>query len=123
MKGQTRLWLAILLAAAALGLGWVPGAVAGLLKGDQWRKLPENGQMLYVWGVVDGWQPPPLLGPHGASLLKHYAPIRCVEQMTYGQIMAIVKKYVEENPAKWHFTMSDLVWNALENACLALTPK
>jgi Rap1a immunity proteins len=43
---------------------------------------------------------------------------RCLRKgITYGQITAIVQKYMENNPSQWHYDMASLTWNAVNEAC------
>jgi hypothetical protein len=37
--------------------------------------------------------------------------------MVYSQMVAIVVKYMEANPAQWHESMAALVWAAMDRAC------
>jgi hypothetical protein len=38
--------------------------------------------------------------------------------MEFVQILAIIQKYLENNPAEWHYGMALLVWNALHEVCV-----
>jgi hypothetical protein len=60
----------------------------------------------YVWGYADG-----LRRPHG-ELGKPCWP----DGVTYIQILAVVIKYLEENPAQLHRPSGDLVETALQEA-------
>jgi hypothetical protein len=40
--------------------------------------------------------------------------------MAYEQTVAIIDKYMQNNPAEWHQSMASLVWVAMNEAC---TPK
>jgi hypothetical protein len=45
--------------------------------------------------------------------------LECVSEggRTYKQATAIVEKYVEDNPGKWHYRMAELVFIAVGEAC------
>jgi hypothetical protein len=44
---------------------------------------------------------------------------KCVDGMTYGQIVAVVQKHMENNPARWHYSMASEIWLALDDVCPA----
>lgn len=96
-------------------------AVAGIT-GNDFQTLPEAARMYYVLGTVDSW------GNVSVESLAVKAPAvdaiygnisRCVigRKMTQGQVLAIVDKYMRDNPDKWHKDMTNLVWYALREAC------
>lgn len=79
------------------------------ITGNYWMGLGEPEQLLYVAGVMDAWQnvgtaftvlrrkpEPP------ASQYVHVYDCAVARGMTNGQVAAIVRKYMEENPASWH---------------------
>lgn len=41
----------------------------------------------------------------------------CAKARPYGQLSAIVKKYMADHPEKWHDSMADLVFGAISAAC------
>jgi hypothetical protein len=96
---------------------------AGAISGNEWRGLPKLAQASYVAGVFDTWK----------SLVQasfdaqQQSPVitvltkvtTCVTGMDYDQIAAIVRKYIENNPAEWHQNMAELVWSAFFNEVCA----
>ena len=110
-------WLFLLL----LGLsGWPSPASA--MTGNEWRALPIAARTSYVTGVVDN------LVDFGAAV-RSLVPAEkrtASEKMLVSfeecivrtprppsQLVAIVDKYVKDNPAQWHGRMSGLVFEAL----------
>ena len=110
-------WLFLLL----LGLsGWPSPASA--MTGNEWRALPTAARTSYVTGVVDN------LVDFGAAV-RSLVPAEkrtASEKMLVSfeecivrtprppcQLVAIVVKYVKDNPAQWHGRMSGLVFEAL----------
>jgi len=109
-------WLFLLL----LGLsGWPSPAFA--MTGNEWRALPMAARTSYVTGVVDN------LVDFGAAV-RSLVPAEkrtasekmlvsfeeCIVRTPRppGQLVAIVDKYVKDNPAQWHGRMSGLVFEA-----------
>ena len=110
-------WLFLLL----LGLsGWPSPASA--VSGNEWRALPMAARTSYVTGVVDN------LVDFGAAV-RSLVPAEkrtASEKMLVSfeecivrtprppsQLVAIVDKYIKDNPAQWHGRMSGLVFEAL----------
>jgi len=98
-------------------------AVEATIRGNDWRGLPPAAQQAYVAGVIDTWG-----DVVGRAIKGHREPTpnelfykqlyECVGgKMPYEQIIAIVKKYIENNPAQWHARMADLVFTALSEPC------
>jgi hypothetical protein len=63
--------------------------------GNEWRGFPERERQKYVMGIVDAWK----------------------ERTTYGQVIAIVEKHMNQNPEHWHYDMASNIWTALYIAC------
>jgi len=113
-------------ALAALIILWLPLLTvdAAAINGNEWKQLPRSSRDAYIWGVTDTWKNL----ADAVTLRKEGSPspsvalftnlVRCLQQgMTYGQISAIVEKYMEDNPSKWHHDMASLAWTAVFNAC------
>ena len=97
---------------------------AKAISGNEWKQLDPGEQRFYVVGVVDAWQhleqvaSLSVIPPSGAITIFTKL-VKCVsEGMTYGQMVAIVQKYMENNPAGWHYGMVSLVWSALNQVCV-----
>jgi Rap1a immunity proteins len=96
---------------------------AEAISGNDWKQIDPEEQRFYVVGVVDAWQhleqvaSRSVIPPSGA-ITVFTKIVKCVEKgMTYAQMVAIVQKYMENNPPKWHYGMTSLVWSALNEAC------
>jgi Rap1a immunity proteins len=96
--------------------------------GNEWRGFPERERQKYVMGIVDAWSN----GAAMTQLLKESDPtyklseveqmlapiINCTkERTTYGQVIAIVEKHMNQNPEHWHYDMASNIWTALYIAC------
>jgi hypothetical protein len=93
----------------------VASSAFAVVTGNDWRSLPESNQTSYVMGVLDGWS---ILRKVGVtddrlSVVDCYAS----RGKTYRQNVAIVRKWMDENPADWNYAMSSLVFAALKEAC------
>jgi hypothetical protein len=116
-----------LIVAALLILAGVDHAHA--LTGNDWRRLNEDGRNLYIIGVLDDWH---TLQAMSLVETKTFPDrqisateqvlgdvIKCVRErkMPYGQSVAIVEKYMTDNPGQWQLPMVRLVFGALAGAC------
>ena len=95
------------------------------MTGNQWRELPLTAQQYYIIGLVDAWgqvsdvltpkQNPPTLCEFCIAAVEKVT--KCNRERTYGQLVAIVGKYMNENPSQWHRDMAFLVWVAVYEGC------
>jgi hypothetical protein len=96
---------------------------ANALSGNQWKQLSLTQQQYYVMGVLDGWddlEDTILRAKEQTPIVSAFTKlVSCVEGMAHSQIHVIIQKYMENNPAKWHFGMALLVWNALHEVCVS----
>lgn len=92
---------------------------ASAMNGNRWMRLSEATQDLYVAGVMDAWEHVTAISKTNPEIANFVRIVSCASDrgMTYGQIAAIVKKYMKDNPAEWHYTMASLVWTAMNDAC------
>jgi hypothetical protein len=92
------------------------------MSGNDWMQLKQVQQEIYVSGVADFWGDLAVIAKRRDSKdpLSSTA-IRITDCMsgkfTYLQIAAIVKKYMNNNPEKWHDSMSSLTGLALLEVC------
>ncbi len=109
-------WLLLLL---ALPL-WPASATA--MTGNEWQALPVAGRTSYVTGVIDNFTDVAMaiktLVPaekRTASEKMVVAFEECISRTPRppSQLLAIVDKYIKDNPANWHGRMSGLVFEAL----------
>jgi hypothetical protein len=83
---------------------------SSFLTGNEYVKLDKFNKLSYVTGVIDGFSAAPLFGAP-ANKVKWYD--NCISEMTNGQIVAIIDKYLKEHPEEWHWHMHVLIHNAL----------
>ena len=91
------------------------------MNGSSFSALQRNA---YIRGVADTWQNLTLLEDSAKEPRQHSSTAlftdvgRCVSKgMTYGQIGAIVEKYMDDHPSEWHYQMASLAWTAVHMAC------
>ena len=98
-------------------------ADATAMDGNGWKQLPPGAQQSYIMGVVDTWGNVAELvkalnrQPMGVEkiFIDHVACAQ--EKMTYAQMIAIVDKFIADNPSQWHYSMPSLISDALRAAC------
>lgn len=122
---MTRRWPCIMI--AVLWFVLAPTPALAVLDGNQWRGLPDSGREGYVTGVVDTWSEVwsgikiktganPAYAP-GAVENTLRSVSECAQPMTYGRIIAIVDKYMEDHPEAWHHRMASNVLAAIQTSC------
>jgi|GEM_PF-1230141 hypothetical protein len=80
-----------------------------------WKQSSGLGKLQYVIGYNDGM----------AAAVVHaaMAPARlqkvlvCIKNWNMGQQIAVIEKYLKDNPQKWDIEMNGLIFMALEDAC------
>ncbi|HTY76944.1 MAG TPA: Rap1a/Tai family immunity protein [Candidatus Bathyarchaeia archaeon] len=118
----TRRPCAIVVLVGGLVAALLSPAPAAAVTGNEWRAMPAAARTAYVAGVLDN------LLDFG-SAIRSLVPAEkrsASEKMLVGfedcmartprptsQLVAIVDKYVKDNPAQWHTRMSGLVFEAL----------
>jgi hypothetical protein len=95
---------------------------AAAVTGNDWRALPASAKTAYVSGVVDnladfGTAVRSLVPAEKRSgtekMLVSFEDCIAKTPRPPSQLVAIVDKYVKENPGQWHARMSGLVFEAL----------
>ena len=86
----------------------------GFITAQQFRGLPELSRRSYAAGIVDGILLAPLVGAPKASLEWFES---CVTRMTDEQVAAIISKFVNDNPARWHEQVHAQFYAAMRQAC------
>ena len=86
------------------------------------RSLDHIGRLSFVAGSTDAYNY--VMGMMTADGLKDSLTYKvldgataCTSKMTRGQVLAIVEKFMNDNPARWHQLMVGLVFEALNEAC------
>lgn len=85
----------------------------GIGTGQDYLKMTESEKRAYAMGAINGMLVSPLLGaPKDKMLwLESY-----VENMTDEQIAAILTKYLQDNPGRWHDGLNVIMYSAMKEA-------
>ena len=86
----------------------------GFLTGEQYLRLEQRARNTYVMGLIDGIFLAPLFG---GSEQRTRNLGTCVEGMTNSQLDAILSKYLNENPSRWHEPVHRSMYTALLAVC------
>ncbi|AME28663.1 Rap1a/Tai family immunity protein [Burkholderia sp. PAMC 26561] len=86
----------------------------GYLSGQHYRNSPFSERLGYVQGLVDGILYSAMFGAREEYMRRLKV---CIAQVSGGQLVAIVDKYVSEHPSQWDWQMNLLAHNALILAC------
>jgi hypothetical protein len=82
---------------------------------QDWRTLPMGAKVTYVIGFTGG------LGIGQGMIMLNPAKMgeidSCTAEWTYGQYVAVIDKYVQDNPDKWDKPLGSFVFSAIANAC------
>jgi len=86
----------------------------GFLTGNSFRELSYAGKRGYAMGFLDG----AFMSPIFDAPKKELRWIEtCVVGMTDEQVVAILDKFLANNPARWHEQMNILAWAAMKEGC------
>ena len=85
----------------------------GFGTGQDYIKMNQSQKRVYAMGSINGI----LLAPFfGASKEKMQWFESYVENMTDEQVAAILSKYLEDNPGRWHDGLHILMYSAIKEA-------
>lgn len=87
---------------------------SGFLTGNSYRASSAQEKSGFVMGFIDGLLVAPLLGAPRSKLVRLE---ECLTGMVNSQVVAIVDKWLTENPGRWHQQMNVLTFSALQAAC------
>jgi hypothetical protein len=114
-----------LMAAHLMGQGQDKGEY--VFTGQGWRDWPVGIRLAYAYGFKAGYLAASTDSGFGFYILssgpipKEARPIvsklRCLDDMTLGQEVAVVDKYITDHPEKWHKNVADLFGDAITKAC------
>jgi len=108
--------------AVILFCGLLAPPSARAVTGNDWRALPASAKTAYVSGVVDNFVDfgtavrslvPAEKRSGSEKMLVSFEDCIAKTPRPPSQLVAIVDKYLKENPAQWHVRMSGLVFEAL----------
>lgn len=87
---------------------------SGFVTGTQYRTFTEPDRRKYAMGLLDGI----FLAPFFKADKKQLELLeRCATGMNDTQVVAILDKYLRDNPVRWHESMNALAFVALKEAC------
>lgn len=85
---------------------------AGPPNGNEYLQFTSSLRLAYTVGISEGLTIASKVGAAGVQEL-----MACSKGMTFGQMRAIVDKYLAENPERWHHWMSTIIVDALQSGC------
>lgn len=86
----------------------------GFISGNDFRSLSREAKRAYAMGLIDGWFVAPFFDAPKEELrwIEH-----CTTGMTDEQVVAILEKFLRDNPARWQEPMNVLAWVAMKDGC------
>jgi hypothetical protein len=96
---------------------WVPNA---FMTGQEYLALSESSRTAYVMGLLDGIFVGPLFG---ASEARVKALQNCLQEHNNVQIAAILSKYIQDKPERWHDGAHVLFYSRMVELCPGVKPK
>lgn len=88
----------------------------GFVTGNHYNQLPEAQRHAYLMGLADGILVSPLLGlsrdDQGLTWFEG-----CDAHKNSGQLQAIVERFLQQLPERWHQGMGVLFFLAIKDAC------
>ena len=90
------------------------------MRGREWLGMTDISRMIYIMGIVEGWQGMLSLGEQfgNETTTRLYKRVdTCTIPMTFNQMRAIVDKYLKENPNTSHLSMESTAWAAFNRVC------
>jgi hypothetical protein len=86
----------------------------GFFTGNLFRTAGDNVKIGYAMGFIDGVYIAPVLDAPRKSLQWIE---KCINGMTNEQVVAIINKFLDDNPARWHEPMNILAYEAMKKTC------
>ena len=97
------------------------------ISGNQWNtELSQQGRQAYVIAIVDSWElvrattlKYPSQTKAGVYEEIHVEVAKCIsdEHLPYSQLVAIVDKWMKDNPNAWQYSMPTNIYTAIKGAC------
>lgn len=88
------------------------GNAGGYVNGNLWQKMAPPEQNAYLLGVLDI-----LNFEFSSEPQKAQAFGKCLSERTNVQMLAMVNKFIDDNPDKWHNSMPLLIMMAIKPGC------
>lgn len=91
-----------------------PITIMSYQTGSTYEALTEFERGQYLQGAIDGM----IIGSLASGDRQRGEQLgRCISGMLSNQVLAIVDKYMADNPAQWDQRMNLLTYNAMQGAC------
>ena len=86
----------------------------GFLSGADFLEQPEPYQRGYAAGFVNGLFISPIAGAWESCVLNY---AQCLKDTTDRQLAAVIRRWLEENPDRWHEGSHIASWLAIQRMC------
>ena len=86
----------------------------GFVTGNSLRYYDEASVALYIMGYIDALFSATIYGMRQVCIKEIHD---CLSQKPASQLAAIVKKFLNDNPERWHEAGNSIVYNALLRRC------
>ena len=101
--------------AAAADCPTAPAVIQnGFLTGEDFLEQSERYQQGYAAGFVNGLMTSPFMGAW-ENCAKHYS--ECLAGTTDSQLAAVIRRWLKENPERWHEGSHIASWLAIRQMC------
>jgi hypothetical protein len=87
--------------------------------GTEWQRLGSITKAVYLAGILEGWDFQLVIAGSGDEQIENIVLCQGRRTMQWGQIAAIVQKYVDDHPTEWDRPMPFIVLRAMTEACKA----
>ena len=91
--------------------------------GNDWKDWTEELRVIYISGVIDAWAQmvatnnPDKDKPVEAGTWVYAYAVACLKGMPYGQIKAMVTKYLNDKPGLWQQPLPYLIFGTVAKFC------
>jgi hypothetical protein len=99
----------VILASLAIGFFLGTAAWGQSMTGNDYMRNKDSMREYKNFGYLNGFCDGCAVSPKIDVALFN----RTVKGMTYGQVNAIVDKFLKEHPEYWHYDLADIVYNAI----------
>ena len=86
----------------------------GFMTGAEFLEQPEGYQRGYAAGFLNGLLISPFAGG-SERCVSHYG--QCLESTTDAQLAAVIRRWLNENPERWHEGSHIASWLAIRRMC------
>jgi hypothetical protein len=107
-------WRVGLVSLALLALVAVVDAQPADVTGNDYQRNTDSLRLWYTIGLGSGFTIARTFQTYDGDMTVLF---RCIGGMTYGQLEAILDKYLADHPERWDHTIATITVDALANAC------